>query len=161
LVDTSNGHVFFAVAGSGEASTESAATFGFGSQAGYDGTLNDAAIRQAVSDAVNKLNSELGARPWETYILKVEADTIYIGGGKSQGISPGMVFAVLTKGERIRSPQTGAEISLPGRLIARLRIGSLFGEGELNEGAMGTIVSGAVSHFKPDQLFIRYEGDSK
>ena len=161
LVDTSNGHVFFAAAGSGEASTETASTFGFGSQAGYDGTLNDAAIRQAVSDAINRLTSELGGRPWETYILKVEDNIIYIGGGKSQGIRPGMVFSILTKGERIKSQQTGSEISLPGRAIAQLRIDSLFGDGELNEGAVGTIVSGVVSSFKPEQLLIRFEGNQK
>ncbi len=161
LVDTSNGHVFFAAAGSGEASTESASTFGFGSQAAYDGTLNDAAIRQAVSDAINRLTSELGGRPWETYILKVEDNRIFIGGGKSQGIRPGMTFSILTKGEKVKSQQTGAEMSLPGRVVAQLRIDSLFGDGELNEGAAGTVVSGSVGPFKPEQLVIRFEGNQK
>ena len=161
LVDTSNGHVFFAAAGSGEASTETASTFGFGSQAGYDGTLNDAAIRQAVSDAIDRLASELGGRPWETYILKVEDSHIFIGGGKSQGIRPGMTFSILTKGEKVKSQQTGAEMSLPGRVVAQLRIDSLFGDGELNEGAAGIIVSGSVSSFKPEQLVIRFEGNQK
>ena len=50
VVDTNTSHVFFATSGAGEASTETASTFGFGSQAAYDGTLNDAAIRQAVSE---------------------------------------------------------------------------------------------------------------
>lgn len=161
LVDTSNGHVFFATSGSGEASTETASTFGFGSQAGYDGTLNDAAIRQAVSDAINRLTSELGGRPWETYILKVQDDMVYMGGGKSQGIRAGMVFTILTKGERIKSQQTGAEVTLPARAIAQLRIDSLFGDGELNEGAVGKVVSGAISSFKPEQLIIRFEGNQK
>ena len=39
VVDVNTGHVFFATSGAGEASTETASTFGFGSQAGYDGTL--------------------------------------------------------------------------------------------------------------------------
>lgn len=161
LVDTSNGHVFFAASGSGEASTETASTFGFGSQAAYDGTLNDAAIRQAVSDAVHRLNSELRGRPWETYILKAEESLVYLGGGKSQGIRPGMTFLVLTKGEKIKSPQTGAEISLPGRVVAEIRIDSLFGEGELNEGSAGTVVTGSINTYKPNELVIRYKGDQK
>ena len=161
LVDTSNGHVFFSASGSGEASTETASTFGFGSQAAYDGTLNDAAIRQAVSDSVNRLTSELSGRPWETYILKAEENLLYIGGGRSQGIRPGMTFAVLTKGVRVKSPQTGAEISLPGRVIAQIRIDSLFGDGELNEGSAGTVISGSIASYKPDQLVIRYEGNQK
>ena len=161
LVDTSNGHVFFAASGSGEASTETASTFGFGSQAAYDGTLNDAAIRQAVSDAVNRLASELGGRPWETYLLKVEDSVLYIGGGKSQGIRPGMNFTVLTKGERVKSPQTGAEISLPGRTVAQIRVDSVFGDGELNEGAVATLVSGSIGSYRPDQLVIRFGGNQK
>ena len=161
LVDTSNGHVFFAASGSGEASTETSSTFGFGSQAAYDGTLNDSAIRQAVSDAINRLTSELSGRPWETYILKVEENLLYISGGKSQGIRPGMTFSVETKGEKVKSPQTGADISLPGRVIAQIRIDSLFGEGELNEGSAGTVVSGAIATYRPDQLVIRYVGNHK
>lgn len=161
LVDTSNGHVFFAASGSGEASTETASTFGFGSQAGYDGTLNDAAIRQAVSDAVNRLNTELSGRPWETYVLKAEENLVYLGGGKSQGIRPGMIFTALTKGEKIKSPQTGADISLPGRVVAEIRIDALFGEGELNEGSAGTVVTGSITTYKPEELVIRYKEGQK
>lgn len=161
LVDTNNGHVFFAASGSGEASTETASTFGFGSQAAYDGTLNDAAIRQAVSDAVNRFTSELSNRPWETYILKAEENLLYIGGGKSQGIRPGMIFSVQTKGEKVKSPQTGAEISLPGREVAQIHIDSLFGESELNEGSAGTVISGSIRSYRPDQLVIRYAGNQK
>ncbi len=161
LVDTSTGHVFFAASGAGEASTETASTFGFGSQAGYDGTLNDAAIRQAVADAVNRMSVELSARPWETFVLKNEGNRVYLGGGRSQGIRPGMRFVVQTRGERVKSPQTGAEITLPGQTIAGLRVDSLFGEGELNEGAVASIVSGSLGNRKPDQLVVRYEGDGK
>jgi curli biogenesis system outer membrane secretion channel CsgG len=128
VVDTNTSHVFFATSGAGEASTETASTFGFGSQAAYDGTLNDTAIRQAVSEVVNRLSNEMNARPWQTYILKVDGNQVFIGGGKAQGIKPGMVFSVQTQGERIKSPQTGAEITLPGRSIARLRVDANFGD---------------------------------
>lgn len=161
LVDTATGHVFFATAGAGEASTETASTFGFGSQAGYDGTLNDAAIRQAVGDAVGKLTAEISSRPWETFILKSEGSRVYLGGGKSQGLRPGMEFSVQTKGERVKSPQTGAEITLPGQEIGRLRIDSLFGEGELNEGSVATLVSGTLGRHKVDEVVVRYMGASK
>ena len=161
LVDTTTGHVFFAASGAGEASTETASTFGFGSQAGYDGTLNDAAIRQAVADAVNRMSVELSARPWETYVLKSEGNRVYLGGGRSQGIRPGMRFVVQTRGERMISPQTGAEITLPGQTIASLRVDSLFGEGELNEGAVASVVSGSLGNRKPDQIVVRHEGDGK
>ncbi|OYY93693.1 MAG: curli production assembly protein CsgG [Hydrogenophilales bacterium 28-61-23] len=158
LVDAATGHVFFATSGAGESSTETASTFGFGSQAGYDGTLNDAAIRQAVGDAINKLSVELNARPWETHILKADGNRLYLGGGKSQGLRPGMRFVVQTKGERIKSAQTGAEITLPGQPIALIKIDALFGEGELNEGSIASLVSGSLGGNTPAQLIVRYEG---
>jgi curli biogenesis system outer membrane secretion channel CsgG len=158
VVDTNTSHVFFATSGAGEASTETASTFGFGSQAAYDGTLNDAAIRQAVSEAVNRLNNEMNARPWQTYILKAEGSQVFIGGGKAQGIKPGMIFSVQTQGEKIKSPQTGAEITLPGRSIARLRVDANFGDSELNEGSVTSVVSGSLSGYTPEQVIVFFDG---
>lgn len=158
VVDVNTGHVFFATSGAGESSTETASVFGFGSQASYDGTLNDSAIRQAVSEAVNRLSVEMSARPWQTYILKADAGQIYIGGGKSQGIKPGMLFSVQTQGERVKSAQTGTEITLPGRQVAMIRIDSSFGDNELNEGSAASLVSGSLSGYKPEQLVVRFEG---
>ena len=161
LVDTKTGQVYFATSGAGEASTEASSTFGFGSQAGYDGTLGDTAIRQAVTDAVAKISAVVDKQPWTTYILKEDGDRVFLGGGKSQGIKEGMVFNVETKGEKVKSPQTGAEITLPGQTIASLRIISLFGEGELNEGAIGTIFNGSISNKRISELVIRYYGVKK
>ena len=158
VVDTNTSHVFFATSGAGEASTETASTFGFGSQAAYDGTLNDAAIRQAVSEAVNRLSKEMNARPWQTYILKSEGAQVFIGGGKAQGIKPGMIFSVQTQGEKIKSPQTGAEITLPGRSVAKLRVDANFGDSELNEGSVTSVISGSLSGFKPEQVVVLFEG---
>lgn len=158
VVDTNTGHVFFATSGAGEASTETASTFGFGSQAAYDGTLNDAAIRQAVSEAVSRLSTEMNARPWQTYILKADGSQVFIGGGKAQGIKPGMVFSVQTQGERIKSPQTGAEVTLPGRLIAKLRVDANFGDGELNEGSVASVISGSLSGYTAEQVIVGFDG---
>lgn len=158
VVDTNTSHVFFATSGAGEASTETASTFGFGSQAAYDETLNDAAIRQAVSEAVNRLSKEMNARPWQTYILKSEGAQVFIGGGKAQGIKPGMIFSVQTQGERIKSPQTGAEITLPGRSVAKLRVDANFGDSELNEGSVTSVISGSLSGFKPEQVIVLFDG---
>jgi curli biogenesis system outer membrane secretion channel CsgG len=161
LVDTKNGQVYFAASGAGEASTETASTFGFGSKADYDGTLNDAAMRQAITDAVAKISAVVDKQPWTTYILKAEGGRIFIGGGKSQGIKEGMVFNVQSAGEKIKSPQTGAEITLPGQSIATIRVISLFGEGELNEGSIATIVSGSLGGRKISDLVVRYDGAMK
>jgi curli biogenesis system outer membrane secretion channel CsgG len=161
LVDTKNGQVYFAASGAGEASTETASTFGFGSKADYDGTLNDAAMRQAITDAVAKISAVVDKQPWTTYILKAEGGRIFIGGGKSQGIKEDMIFNVQSAGEKIKSPQTGAEITLPGQNIATIKVISLFGEGELNEGSIATIVSGSLGGRKISDLVVRYDGAMK
>lgn len=155
LVDVSTSQVFFATSGAGESSTESASTFGFGSQAAYDGTLNDSAIRQAISEAVNRMSTELSARPWQTYILSNDGGRIFIAGGKAQGLKPGMLLSVQTVGEKIKSPQTGFDITLPGREIGQLRVEANFGDSESNEGSVGTFVSGTMQGYKPEQLVVR------
>lgn len=157
VVDVKTGHVFFATSGAGEASTETASTFGFGSQASYDGTLNDAAVRQAVSEAVTRLTGHMDTRPWQTFILRSEPGRVYIGGGAHQGVLPGMQFAVLTQGERIKSPQTGTEITLPGRKLAEIRIDANFGDSDLNEGSVASMVSGSLQGYDPSQLVVRFE----
>lgn len=158
VVDVSSGHVFFATSGAGEASTETASTFGFGSQASYDGTLNDAAIRQAVSEAVSRLSAEMSSRPWQTSILKIDGSSLFLGGGRSQGIKPGMQFTVHTIGEQVKSSQTGTVVTLPGRMLAAVRVDSLFGDNELNEGSVASLLSGSLDNYKPEQLVIRFEG---
>lgn len=155
LVDVVTGQSFFATSGAGESSTETGSTFGFGSRAAYDGTLNDSSIRQAISEVVNRLTTELSSRPWQTSILAVEGQRYFIAGGKSQGLRPGMVFSVQTVGEKVKSPQTGFEIALPGKEVAQLRIDALFGDSEVSEGSVASVVSGSLQGHKIEQLTVR------
>ncbi len=69
-----------------------------------------------------------------------------------------MEFSVFTQGEQIKSPQTGAIVTLPGQEVAKIRVDSLFGDSELNEGAITSITSGSLVNFKPDQLLVRFDG---
>jgi len=97
----------------------------------------------------------MAGRPWQTFFLSADQGRYFVAGGKSQGLRPGMVFSVQTMGERIKSPQTGFDITLPGREVAQLRIDSNFGDTDVNEGSVGTIVSGSVQGFRVEQLVVR------
>lgn len=155
LVDSRTGQSFFSASGAGQASTETASVAGFGSTASYDGTLNDAALRQAVSEVVNKLTSELMNRPWTTRFLSIETGgRAFISGGKTQGLRPGMNFLVQTAGERIKSPQTGFDVVLPGKTIAEVRVDSTFGTDETNEGSAVSLVSGSLSGQRAENLVV-------
>lgn len=155
LVDVSTGQSFFAASGAGESSTETASTFGFGSQAGYDGTLNDSSIRQAISEVVNRLTNELNSRPWQTSIIGSDQGRYFISGGKTQGLRPGMEFSVQTVGKKVKSPQTGFDIVLPGKEVAQIRVESLFGDTEMSEGAVASVVAGSLQGFAIEQLTVR------
>jgi curli biogenesis system outer membrane secretion channel CsgG len=154
LVDTRTGYVFFTASGSGEASTESGEVAGFGNKAAYDGSLNDRAIGAAISDVQSALMSKLQERPWRTDILKVDGSTVYISGGERQGLKVGDTLQVLRAGSTVRSNQTGFDIALPPTPVAQIRITSLFGDNETNEGAVTTVISGSVKEAPDGSLFV-------
>lgn len=152
LIDVSNGLAYFSATGAGEASTESGEIAFSGSTASYDGSLNDKAIANAISDVVDDIISNLNSRPWSTFILSREEDALFISGGKLQGIKSGMKFEVVTKGKKIKSPQTGFYITLPGESIAEIEILSTFGDSEINEGSVAKIISGSIKNYKVEDL---------
>lgn len=154
VVDARTSQVLLAASGAGESSTETGSIAGFGSQASYDGTLNDSAIRIAVTEAVSKLSGTMTDRPWTTSILKVDQGTIYISGGKAQGLRPGQALAVQTAGERVRSPQTGFDITLPGRRIATISILQTFGDSESTEGSVAQLTAGSLDGHPIDTLTV-------
>ncbi len=144
LIDVRTGQAFFTATGSGEANTETGNIAGYGSRADYDASLNDRAIGAAVSDMMNTLVNRLGERPWTSDILKVDGGRAYISGGERQGLKPGDKLAVMLQGARIKSQQTGFEITLPGTRVAGLKVVSLFGDSEASEGAVCEITDGAI-----------------
>jgi curli biogenesis system outer membrane secretion channel CsgG len=156
LVDANTAQIIVAVSGAGESSTEAASVAGFGSQAAYDATLNDSAIRTAVAASVSRLTTELAGRPWSTAILKIDGDNIFISGGKSQGLRSGTLLSIETWGERVKSPQTGFEITLPGKKIATVEVVALFGDNETNEGSVARLVSGSLRGFRAGDVTVVY-----
>lgn len=155
LVDVKTGRVFESVTGSGSSSTESARTFGFGSAAGYDGSLNDQAIAAAVTSAVDKMTRLFMDKPWTADLLAQEDGIVFISGGESQGVKPSMVFDVETRGREVKSQTTGTTISLPGKKVAEINVVSLFGEDVLNQGAATMVTSGSLEGYKLNELQVK------
>jgi curli biogenesis system outer membrane secretion channel CsgG len=154
LVDVRTGYVFFTASGAGDASTESGEIAGFGSKADYDATLNDRAIGAAITDVQNSLIVKLQERPWRTDILKVDGRQLYLSGGSRQGLHVGDTLFVLKQGERVKSGQTGFDITLPAKTVGQIRVTSLFGNNETDEGAVADIVSGEISDAHKDGLYV-------
>ncbi len=154
LVDVQTGHAYFSATGAGEASTEVGEVAGFGGRSDYDATLNDRAIAAAISDVIDRLVSKLGDRPWRTDILEVQGAQVFVSGGKSQGLKPGDVLVVMRAGQKVRSAQSGFEVSLPPTVVAYLRVLSTFGDSETSEGSVCEVASGTVDRAEIAKLFV-------
>lgn len=156
LIDASTGQSYQSITGSGTAKIESGQVAGFGSKAGYDGTLNDKAIGNAIADATDKMSRHVLQRPWFSTILKIRNNgkEIIISGGKFQGLKPGMILNVLKNGERIRSEQTGFDIQLPGEVVASIKVVKSFGKSDIQEASIAKVISGNLSNYSANDLRI-------
>jgi curli biogenesis system outer membrane secretion channel CsgG len=154
LVDVRTGLVFHSATGEGEATTETKTILGIGSVNKFDGTLSDKAISVAIEDVIEGLVNTLQSRPWRSDILQVRGEQVFIAGGKSQGLMIGDRLAVMREGETIRSDQSGLDITLPAERLGELEVVSLFGESEVNEGAVTRIITGALEQGDPKGVFV-------
>lgn len=154
LVDAKTAQVFFSASGAGEASTESGEIAGFGSRADYDATLNDRAISAAIADVIDRLVATLDERPWKTDILQVQANQVVISGGQRQGLKPGDLLQVMLQGAPVKSRQSGFMINLPATRVATIKVISLFGDNENNEGAVTEVIQGTVDPARLSKLYV-------
>lgn len=142
LIDVKTGQIVFAQEGSGEAKSEAGTAFGVGTHVGYDSTLNDKAISTAISSVVDGIMQNLLAKPWRSYVLSIEDDTVMIAGGMKQGLKVGETFSIYKKGKSIKNPQTGIPIELPGQKIASIKVIGQFGTSYTDEGSICQILNG-------------------
>jgi curli biogenesis system outer membrane secretion channel CsgG len=122
LVDVSTGLIIYSDEGKGQAELTSKTTFGVGGKAGYDATLSDKAISEAIGQLVENIINKCTDKPWRTYFLTYDADGKLVAGGASQGVKVGDTFAVKTKGKKVKNPQTGVMIELPGKQIGMVTV---------------------------------------
>ena len=128
LVETSTGLIIYSDEAKGYAETTPKEVFGIGGKAGYDATLSDKAISAAISQLVENIINKCMNKPWRSYILAVDDDKYIISGGASQGLRPNDIFSVYRKGKKVKNPQTGLTIELPGTKIGTVTVISSFGD---------------------------------
>jgi len=128
LVDVSTGLIIYSDEAKGSAELTTKTTMGVGGRASYDATLSDKAISEAIGQLVENIINKCSNSPWKTFFLSYDKDAILIAGGKSQGIKEGMIFSVMTKGRKVKNPQTGIMISLPGKSVGQVKVISTGGD---------------------------------
>jgi curli biogenesis system outer membrane secretion channel CsgG len=122
LVDVSTGLIVYSDEGKGQAEITNKTTLGVGGKAGYDATLSDKAISEAIGQLVENIINKCTDKPWRTFFLSYDADGVLIAGGASQGVKVGDTFDVKTKGKKVKNPQTGVMIELPGKKIGSVTV---------------------------------------
>lgn len=133
LVEVATRLTIYADEAMGYAETTSKTTLGVGGTAGFDATLADKAISAAMSQLVENIINKCMDKPWHGYILSKEEDSFVISGGASQGIKPGDIFPVYSKGKKVKNPQSGMMVELPGKKIGTMTIQTSLGDVPENE----------------------------
>jgi curli biogenesis system outer membrane secretion channel CsgG len=128
LVDVSTGLIVYSDEAKGQAQITSKSTLGVGGRADYDATLSDKAISEAIGQLVENIINKCTDKPWRTFFLTYDGDAQMIAGGGSQGIKEGDTFAVKTRGKKVKNPQTGLMIELPGKQIGTVTVTATGGD---------------------------------
>ena len=128
LVDVSTGLIVYTDEGRGSAEVSSRTALGVGGRMGYDATLADKAISEAIGQLVENIINKCTDSPWKTYFIVCDAEATLIAGGSSQGIQEGMTFDIKTAGKKVKNPQTGITITLPGKKVGTVRVLSTGGD---------------------------------
>lgn len=143
LIDVQSGAIVYAEEGSGEAFSEQKTAVGLGPTAGYDSTLNDQVLDAAITNLASRIIENLLQRPWRAYILAFVDGLYLITGGESQGLKKGDILNVVSSGRKVKNPQTGLEIVLPGKKVGEIRVEEFAGDAQ-NEVALVSLISGEL-----------------
>ncbi|MDR0907537.1 MAG: penicillin-binding protein activator LpoB [Rikenellaceae bacterium] len=154
LVDVHTGLIIFSGEAKGEASVGDKRVLGLGSTADFDATLSDKAISAAITGLVENVIAKCMDTPWKAYLLSYDDGAYFVSGGASQGIAAGDEFAVVEKGRKVRNPQTGLMIELPGKQVAKIRIDQTLGSSIADELSVATLTEGAIDNEHLDTYYI-------
>ena len=155
LIDVSTGQIIYSEESKGQAETSNKTTLGLGKRTDYDSSLSDKAISAAISQLVENIINNCLNRPWKSYFLSYDQDGIIISGGKSQGIKLGDLFDVFTKGRKVKNPQTGMFIQLPGKRVGQITIDYSGGESSENEFSIVSFTEGNIDKNSLSKYFIK------
>lgn len=122
LVDVTTGLIIYSDEAKGAAEITTKTTMGVGGKAGFDATLSDKAISEAIGQLVENIINKCTDKPWRTYFLSYGDDAILIAGGKSQGLTEGTLLSLKSKGKQVKNPQTGLMIELPGKDVGTVTV---------------------------------------
>ncbi|MFA5072752.1 MAG: CsgG/HfaB family protein [Nitrospirota bacterium] len=117
IVDTSTGVQILADSGTGIYDKKTSTFLGAGSKAGYDTSLRDGALRDALTKGMVNMMKQLGTRKWSGRVAKVSGTSLYINAGQKSGLNVGDKLDVYRAGEEIIDPETKQRLGTMEDLI--------------------------------------------
>jgi curli biogenesis system outer membrane secretion channel CsgG len=147
IIDVSTGQIIYSEKGKGIAYSEAGTVLGVGDKAAYDSSLNDKVLDVAITDLASNIIENMLDKAWRSYILSYEDGSLIISGGKSQNIKQGSTFEVVKSGKKVKNPQTGMFITLPGKTIAKVKVLSSFGDTPESEVSFSQIIEGNLDTY--------------
>ncbi len=154
IVDVSTGLIIYSDEAKGEAKTKTKTTLGIGGKAGYDATLSDKAIAAAIGQLVDNIINKCTDKPWRSYILSADEDAVVISGGASQSIQADDIFTVMKKGKKIKNPQNGLMIELPGKVVGHIKVIMTGGDTPETEYSIVTFIDGKIDNTKLENYYV-------
>lgn len=147
LIDVSTGQIIYSESGKGIAFSEAGTVMGVGDKAGYDSSLNDKVLNVAITDLASNIIENMLDKPWKSYILSEDEGSLIISGGQSQNIQQGSKFTIYKSGKKVKNPQTGMYITLPGKPIGNIEVITTLGDTPQSEVSIASILSGDLSKY--------------
>ncbi|MEE2953877.1 MAG: CsgG/HfaB family protein [Bacteroidota bacterium] len=155
LIDVATGQIIYSEEAKGEAETTNKTVLGLGERTDYDATLSDKAISVAISKLVENIINNCMNRAWRSYFLSYEDNAIVISGGENQGLRVGDIYDVIEKGKKVKNPQTGMMIELPGNTVGKIKIDMTGGDNPQSEFSMASFISGNIDQNNLNNYYIK------
>lgn len=120
LFDVASGRELMAVGKSGEASSNSMVALEDGNieSPEYRAELTKLAVRSTMGLVIPDVIRAIEKLQWEGTVAKIVGTKIYVNAGRASGLVTGDILKVLTPGDDIYDPQSGAYL---GRSVGRLK----------------------------------------
>ncbi len=142
VFDVVNGRELSALGKSGESSSNAIVALEPGNLESpeYRAELTKLALRNAVGQAVPEVIRSVEKMTWEGHVAKITGKKIYVNAGRTSGIVAGDILKVMTQGDDIYDPATGAYLGrAAGQLKGTLEVVDFIG----TDGAVAEVHTGS------------------
>lgn len=82
----------------------------FSNQQSFDETMVGKVARETVEEVIQAVNRQMENVAWSAKVILQQGANVYINSGANDGVTAGLVFTVLRKGEPLVDPDTGLQL---------------------------------------------------